>query len=321
MKHQACAPDAGIQRVTDVLSIVLPVFGLIAIGYFGALVGLANARMIDGLTDFLFIFCLPVMLFKMISGAALPDTLPFGYWFSYYIGMATIWVVSSLIAKHVFKCTSGEVVIAGLAAGQANVVIVGTQLILKAYGDAAAFPIAMLIAINLPITMTVASILLERSKGRGNASFLPLVKNLATHPILLGIAAGIFANLIGFQPTGALGSIVDALAGIALPAALVSLGMATRRYGIRDGFGPAVTVTVLRMLVHPAITYVLAFHVFHLPPIWAGTAVLFASAPAGINVYLFAARYGAGQGIAASAVTLSTAMMVFTSFLWLWILR
>lgn len=306
--------------MSDVLAIVLPVFGLIAIGYCGALVGLANAQMIDGLTDFLFIFCLPVMLFKMISTAALPDTLPVGYWLSYYIGMATIWIASSMIAARFFKCSRGETVIAGLAAGQANVVIVGTQLILKAYGDEAAFPIAMLIAVNLPITMTVASILLERSKGRGLA-LMPLLKNLATHPVLLGIFAGLSAKVVGFQATGVLGGIVDALAGIALPAALVSLGMATRRYGVRDGFGPAVTVTALRMFVHPAITFVLAFYVFRLPPIWAGTAVLFASAPAGINVYLFAARYGAGQGIAASAVTLSTAMMLVSSLLWLWVLK
>lgn len=192
--------------MSDVVAIVLPVFGLIAIGYCGALVGLANTQMIDGLTDFLFIFCLPVMLFKMISSAALPETLPVGYWLAYYIGMAAIWIVSSMVAARVFKCSRGETVIAGLAAGQANVVIVGTQLILKAYGDEAAFPIAMLIAVNLPITMTVASILLERSKGRGLA-LRPLLRNLATHPVLLGIFAGLLAKAIGFQATGVLGGV------------------------------------------------------------------------------------------------------------------
>jgi malonate transporter and related proteins len=307
--------------MTDVFSIVLPVFGLIAVGYFGALVGLAKPQMIDGLADFLFIFCLPVMLFKMVSDAPPLDTLPFGYWLSYYVGMATIWILSSLIAAYVFKCSSGETVIAGLAAGQANTVVVATPLILKTYGNDAAFPIAMLIAVNLPITMTVASTLLERSKGSGHLSLRPLITALTTHPILLGIFAGLLSKLTGIQPTGVAGSIVDALAAIALPGSLVSLGMATRRYGVLDGIGPAVTVTGLRMLVHPAITYVLAFHVFHLPPIWAGTAVLFASAPAGINVYLFAARYGAGQGLAASAVTLSTAASIFSIFFWIWILR
>lgn len=307
--------------MSDILTVVLPVFGLIAVGYFGALVGLAKPQMIDGLSDFLFVFCLPVMLFKLVSAAPPLDTLPFGYWFSYYIGMATIWVLSSVIASRVFKCSPGESVIAGLAAGQANVVIVGTPLILKVYGEQAAFPVAMLIAVNLPITMTVASILLERSKGSKRFAILPLVKSLATHPILLGIFAGVVAKLIGFQAMGIPGAIVDALAGIALPAALVSLGMATQRYGIRDGMGPAIVVTLLRALVHPAITYVMAVHVFRLPPVWAGTAVLFACGPAGINVYLFAARYGAGQGIAASAVTISTGAVVFSSLFWLWILQ
>lgn len=37
----------------ETIAIVLPVFGLIGIGYAGSLVGLANDRMTDGLTDFL----------------------------------------------------------------------------------------------------------------------------------------------------------------------------------------------------------------------------------------------------------------------------
>jgi len=307
--------------MADVLSIVLPVFALVAVGYVGALVGLAPPRMTDGLTDFLFTFCLPVMLFKLVTAAPPLDTLPFSYWLSYYIGTAVIWVLSSLAARHIFKCDGPETVIAGLSAGQANVVIVGTPLILKAYGEEAAFPIAMLIAVNLPITMTAASILLERSKNEGRATFRPLVKNLATHPILIGIFLGIVARILGLHPTGTLASVIDSLSAIALPGSLVALGMAIERYGIRDGFGPALTVTCLRLIVHPAITYLLAFHVFHLPPVWAGTAVLFACAPAGINVYLFAARYGHGQGIASSAVALSTVAMVASSVFWLWVLK
>src|SRR5262249_42894246 len=124
--------------MSEVFSLVLPVFGLIAVGYLGAIVGLAKPQMIDGLSDFLFVFCLPVMLFKLVSSAPPLDTLPSAYWLSYYIGMATVWALSSLIASRVFHCTPGESVIAGLSAGQANIVIVGTPLILKAYGDQAA---------------------------------------------------------------------------------------------------------------------------------------------------------------------------------------
>jgi predicted permease len=42
--------------------------------------------------------------------------------------------------------------------------------------------------------------------------------------------------------------------------------------------------------------------------------------PAGINAYLFAARYGEGVGIASTAVALSTGLSVFSSILWLRVL-
>jgi predicted permease len=57
-----------------------------------------------------------------------------------------------------------------------------------------------------------------------------------------------------------------------------------------------------------------------MPPVWAGVAVLFASSPVGINCYLLAAQYGKGEGIAASSITLSTALSVFSTAFWLYVL-
>uniref|UniRef100_UPI001952E008 AEC family transporter n=1 Tax=Enterobacter hormaechei TaxID=158836 RepID=UPI001952E008 len=63
-----------------------------------------------------------------------------------------------------------------------------------------------------------------------------------------------------------------------------------------------------------------AAHVFALPPAWTGTVVLFAAMPAGINAYLFAARYGQGVGIASTSVALSTVLSVATTVVWLRVL-
>jgi malonate transporter and related proteins len=65
---------------------------------------------------------------------------------------------------------------------------------------------------------------------------------------------------------------------------------------------------------------VIAHHVFALPPAWTGTVVLFAAMPAGINAYLFAARYGQGVGIASTTVALSTLLAVGSSIIWLRVL-
>ncbi len=304
--------------MTDLIAIVMPVFGLVAIGYLGALVGIADERMGEGLSDFLFVFATPVLLFKLIIASSAMDSIPIGYWVSYYAGMAVIWAASMLMASRVFHLGHGEAVISGLGAGQSNTVLIGIPIIIKAYGDAAALPIALLLAVNLPITMTTASVLLERNST--GMSWTKLATKLVTHPILIGIGAGILCRIFDLRPDGAVKTIVDLLSNMAIPGSLLALGMAMRRYGLRDGLGPALTNSALRLLIHPAIAYVLAFHIFKLPPVWAGSVVLFASMPAGINVYLFAARYGEGQSVAASTILLSTALAVVSTALWLRIL-
>ncbi|MFX5937782.1 hypothetical protein ABTE71_20720, partial [Acinetobacter baumannii] len=79
------------------------------------------------------------------------------FWIAYYAGMGVVWVASTILASRLFRTSHGDAVIAGLAAGQANTVLIGIPIILKAYGEQAGFPIAMLLAVNLPITMTVAT--------------------------------------------------------------------------------------------------------------------------------------------------------------------
>ncbi|PNB15216.1 AEC family transporter, partial [Pseudomonas sp. DP16D-E2] len=65
--------------------------------------------------------------------------------------------------------------------------------------------------------------------------------------------------------------------------------------------------------------YVLAFHVFDMPRVWAGVATLFAAMPTGVNAFLFAARYRVGEPLASSAIALSTALALGTMLFWIWL--
>jgi predicted permease len=98
------------------------------------------------------------------------------------------------------------------------------------------------------------------------------------------------------------------------------MGIALRRYGVRGGLSLALCLTAIKLLLHPALVYALAFFVFPVPPIWAGVAVLFAAAPSGINAYLFAERYKSGVQLSSNGIALSTALSVFSILIWLMVL-
>jgi malonate transporter len=308
--------------MVELLGLVAPVFGLVALGYGAALAGLIGERAGEGLTAYLFVIGAPALMFKLLTAAVFPGVFPWGYWIAYYAGMAVVWVLATWLATRLFRRNRGDAVIAGLSTGQANTVLIGIPIILKAYGEEAAFPIAMLLAVNLPITMTLATLMLEGTRAAtGGTLFVKLGRGLIDpsadprhgrrrrlpgrrHP-----ARGRRGDHAGHggrhhHP----------------PVAHRPRPVAEDLRAARGRSGGADDLSRCSLIVHPAIAYVVAHHVFALPPAWTGTVVLFAAMPAGINAYLFAARYGQGVGIASTAVALSTLLAVASSILWLRVL-
>lgn len=295
------------------LLVVLPVFGLIGLGYLARWTRVLRETTGEGLSDFVFVLAVPCLLFKVLAKADLPATQPWGYWISYFAGLAVVWALAMLVASRLFARKGPELVVSGFSAAQSNAVFVGVPMILKAYGEAGAVPLGMLLAIHLPVTMTAATLLAE---GR-SASIALLARRLFTHPIIIGILLGTLARpVIGFIPE-ALWTVIDLLAGAAVPCALISLGIALRRYGLESGLALPAILSGLKLGLHPLLVYVLATQVFEMPPHWTGVAVLFAACPCGINAYLFAERYKQGVADASSAIALSTMMSLFTTAAWL----
>lgn len=295
------------------LLIVLPVFGLIALGYVTRWTRVLRETTGEGLSDFVFVLAVPCLLFRTLATAAIPPDQPWGYWISYFTGLAVVWLLAQLVAQRLFARKGPELVVSGFAAAQSNTVFVGVPMILKAYGEAGAVPLGLLLAIHLPVTMTIATLLAE---GRATSLQL-LLKRLFTHPIIIGILLGSAARpVVAFVPAP-LWTIVDLIAGAAVPCALISLGIALRRYGLASGIGLPAVLSFLKLVLHPLIVFLLATRVFSMPVAWSGVAVLFAACPCGINAYLFAERYKQGVADASSAIALSTALSLFTIIAWL----
>lgn len=303
--------------MTGVLVVVLPVFGLLGLGYAAARFGLLSYQAGEGLSEFVFTFCIPPLIFRTMATASLPDSQPWGYWGAYFLGLALTWALAMAIGRGVFKLDPRENVVAGFSAAQSNTALVGIPLLLQAFGDAGAVPLFLLLAVHLPVTLTSATLLMEGPHGLHP---LQLAKRLLLNPILLGLMAGLAFRGLGAPYSGALRVIVDYLANAAVPCALVAMGLALRRYGLRADMKLTATIAALKLFVHPAAVYLLAFKVFAMPPVWAGVAVLFAAMPSGVNAYLFAERYRCGVALSSSAIALSTIVSVASAAFWLWML-
>ncbi|MBB5753629.1 AEC family transporter [Prosthecomicrobium pneumaticum] len=310
-----------MSRLAEIALIVVPIFGLIGIGYVAGWTRHLGERATDGLSEYVFGLAIPVLIFKTLSTAQLPEGgQPWGYWIAYFTGAFTVFGIGFLVARKIFGRGHLESVMHGFATGQANTVFVGVPIILSAFGPAGAVPLFLLIAIHLPVMTTVATIFAEGADhGVSRASLVRLAKALARNPILFGIYAGAAAKLFGIEATGAVGSIVDMVAASAVPCALVSMGLALWRHGFAGDLELSLTVSALKLVLHPLLVLGLT-RLLPMPPVWAGVAVVFAAMPCGVNAYLLANHYKAGVAGAASAVSLSTVISLVTITTWLYLL-
>ena len=111
--------------------------------------------------------------------------------------------------------------------------------------------------------------------------------------------------------------IVDKIGGVAGTLALLALGLGLRKFGVSGNVRAALALAGLKLVVMPVIALVIVLYVMPLPPVWAKVAVIVAACPSGSNVYVVAARFRTGEGLASSTIVLAIALSVLSIAFWL----
>lgn len=306
----------GGSRVEIVFNIILPVFGVVVIGYGATRLGWFSTEAEKGLGQFVFNFAVPLMLLRSIGTADLPASVPWGYFLSFYLSIGIIYALGIILARYAFGRSFGGQVITGFGNGFGNNVLLGLPLIITAVGEKAALPFFIILSVHGLILFTTTTLLLEldRNKdGQKIGAFIRQVgKSLITNPILLGIYAGLILNLSGIGVPGPLDPITELIGRAVTPCALFSLGASLTKYGIAGRVGQSIVMVTCKLILLPLMVYGFATYVFDVDPFWRMIAVLMAAQPSGVMVYIFAQRYGTGQAIATTSIFLSTTASLFT---------
>src|SRR3954467_4993502 len=182
------------------IAIVLPVFGLIAVGYAIALARVLPDATGDALADFVFTIAVPVLIFRTIATADFSAGQPWRLWLPFYAAFFLSWILGTLLIRRVFGRDHRAGVVAGLASSYGNTVLIGLPLTIAAFGQAGAVPRALIIAVHMPLMMGASAVMIERAErldgvSEPDAERWAAARNVATHlatnPIIIGILVGI----------------------------------------------------------------------------------------------------------------------------------
>ena len=192
------------------LTLIIPIFGLVLVGWLASLTKIISERVGDGLSEYVFSLAVPALIVSTLTRPGLSGEIAWGYWASYFGGAALAWTVGSLIGRRTEGVDRRGAVLHGFAASQSNTVFVGVPMILQAYGEAGAFPLFMLLAVHLPLMMGAATLLIESEGGRSysqrlKALGLALGKNL----IFLALVVGMAMKAAGLSFSGIPKALVD----------------------------------------------------------------------------------------------------------------
>lgn len=305
----------------NVITVVLPVFALIAIGYVGARTRYFSEAVQKGLTEFAASLAIPSLLFRSIATSTAPTVSPVKLWLAYFGAAALTWAFATLTTRYVLRRPMADSASIAMTSAFGNTVMLGIPLCLALYGEAAAAPMAVILAFTSPIFWTVATLhhqaaTATRERGTG-ALVLTVARDLARNPLIVGIVCGALWRLTG-QPLPAVAERVLGLLGQAgVPCGLIALGASLVGIAIK-GQGPTLTTVIaLKLLVMPALAWALSL-ALDLPAVAMGVVVLFAAMPAGTNAYLFAAKVQRAANSASGAVALGTGLTLLTASLIVW---
>lgn len=305
----------------DILTIVLPVFLVVAAGYIAVWRKLFSDAAVDGLMAFTQKFAIPCLLFSAIATLDLGADFDLGLMLSYYSGSFVAFFAGMYGARLMFGRPWVDSVAIGFCALFANSVLLGLAIGERAYGIESLGPNYAIIALHAPICYILGIVTMEivRAQSGGLVLIRTVTGAIFRNALMIGIGLGFAVNLSGVAVPAVLDDAVSLMVRAALPAALFGLGGVLYRYKPEGDMGVIAMICGISLVIHPAIAWGLGQSIGGLSQEQLRAAVVTAAMAPGVNTYIFADMYGAARRVVASSILIGTALTVLTASAWIWV--
>jgi len=298
-----------------VINVALPVFAIMGLGYLAGRSGLLGAAAAPALNGFVYWFALPSLMFVAMARLPLESIFNGPFLGAYFGGVLGTFAFSMIAALIFFPDRPSILTLHGTAATFANVGYMGIPLFLTAFGPERLTPALSVTALSGLFVIGAVVLIVEldvRAGTRLSVLLRGLAVSMLTNPLVMAASLGIafsYAGLTLPAPIANLGDILGAAAG---PAALFAMGMTLVGKSIAGDLTEIGWITFLKLLVQPALTYWLAFHVIDMPLFLAQSAVILASLPTAALVFVMAQKYEIYIQRSTASVLVTTVVSVLT---------
>ncbi len=288
-----------MQTLQGILTLSLPFFLLVALGWGAARRGIVPISALGALNAFVLFLALPALLLQLgrswarqgFAGAAV---LPLYGAAGLVLGL----VAWAILHSEPSRGARGLAVLVTLFP---NTGFLGVPLLTTLLGQAAAGPLVATIVFDLVVTSSVC-LMLAGAKEQG-------LQRALRNPLPWAVGLGLLLGLSGVILPAPLEQVIGLLAQAVTPAALVALGVALAVPQPESNPWLAGRLALLKLLLHPMLAALLgglAWQAGALTLAQLQLLVLACALPGAANVALLAQQLGQGGNLVPRTILLST---------------
>ena len=279
--------------------LLLPDFGLIALGFALVRWTALDRSVWDGVERLVYFVLFPALLFAttsrgqgMQAGAGLLVLAELG---ALLVGIALAY------AAFWFRGADRRSVASGLQTAFRFNSYIALAVADRIGGAQAVSLVAVLIAVGVPVCNVAAVWALARHAETAVA------RELARNPLLIATLSGLAAHALGWQLPAPVAPMLDRLGHASIALGLMTVGAGLHWRGLHRELPLAAWFMAIRHLIVPLAAWGFAL-ALHLPALQTTVLVLFAAMPTASSAYVLAARMGGDGPFVAGLVSMSTAL-------------
>jgi malonate transporter len=302
--------------------VILPIFALIFAGFACRKLDVLGPRASPELNRFVVFLALPALLFDIMAHTTEREIYQPAFVAVFGLGCLIVFGLTVLLrlrgTRHLADAS-----LDGLNAAYANTGFIGFPLGLLVFGQASLSAVTIAAILTVCVLFAIAIILVEsglQAERRPLHLLWKVGRSLVRNPLLVAPVLGTVFAASGVQMPASVETFFKLLGGAASPCALVALGLfiAEKRPARETDGQSSWLLAGIKLIVHPAVTWVLAFKVFSLPPMLGHLAVVLAALPTGTGPFMLAEFYQREAVVTSRTILISTIGSIFTLTLYLY---
>jgi hypothetical protein len=302
-----------------ILSITVPIYLLIALGYLAGRRGWFTKVEMRMLGRFVIQLALPSLVFQALTQRKFTEILNGDYLLAYALGSLVAMGAAWLHARRVKGCSAAFSALYGMGASFSNSSFVGYPIVVQLLGPVAAVPLALCMLVEnvllLPLTLALAE---SSSDSKAWHSRLrQRLAQLAHNPLIIAITAGLAVSLLGLTLPAPLAKAIGLMASASSAVALFVIGGSLVGLQLQDRLRDVRAIAFAKLVLHPLVVMALLL----LSPIdgpLRTAALVFAAMPM-LSIYPILAQPYGEESFCAAALLLTMLLSFVTISLWLWL--